>query len=631
MPVVRKLVAVVFADVVGYSRLMERDEAGTHERLRSLNNELITPKIAEHGGRTVKTSGDGMLLEFPSATSALRCAIEVQREMGVRNLYLAPEGQIEFRIGINLGDIIVEGDDILGDGVNVAARLEALAEPGGICVASAVREQVHEDLDVEFVDAGEQQVKNISKPIHVYRVALGRGLDSKPVMSAAAAAPRSKSPSSRRMLVAVGALVLLGAGLVAAWRMMQPGAALEPMAGAVPLRSVMIVPFTAAPGDPALAAAAAQLSADVTRALGDSMRNVRVVPPSAAEAYAGKTADAKVVGREANVRFLVEGDVRPADAQVAFTLRLTDTRDGRQLENTRKVVDRAQLGDTEALVRQLTSAARRIVTDAIWRDVAARGSTAASAQDLVDRAMRVSFPDPVEDARETRRLADAAIKLDPNLARAWTMRANASFDLYYFDFSVDRAALIADADADSLRAVTLDSRDAMGWGARAGALRIRGNLEAAFAANDRAQELDPTRFGTLLDRGWYYLDAGKPAETLKVVAKVRSEIGMLNPQTALEACMAHVLLRAYEEAIAECERVETDWDNWYRHANLAAAYAMRGDGAKAAQAKDRLLKAVPTFAIARYEARFHPSLTPEAKALDKSHFFAGLRKAGVPE
>ena len=174
MSVSRRLVAVVVADVAGYSRLMERDEAGTHERLRALHSELIAPKIAEHGGRTVKTSGDGMLLEFASATSALRCAVEIQREMGVRNLYVAPDERIEFRIGINLGDIIIEGDDIIGDGVNVAARLEALAQPGGICVASAIWEQVHEDLGVEFVDSGEQHVKNISKPIRVFRVALGK-------------------------------------------------------------------------------------------------------------------------------------------------------------------------------------------------------------------------------------------------------------------------------------------------------------------------------------------------------------------------------------------------------------------------------------------------------------------------
>ena len=138
MPVRRKLVAVVMADVVGYSRLMERDEAGTHERLRRVRDEVVDPKIAEHGGRIVHTAGDGLLIEFPSATSALRCCVEIQRDLGARNLYVAPDERIQFRIGINLGDIIVEGTDIIGDGVNVAARLETLAEPGGICVASAV-------------------------------------------------------------------------------------------------------------------------------------------------------------------------------------------------------------------------------------------------------------------------------------------------------------------------------------------------------------------------------------------------------------------------------------------------------------------------------------------------------------
>src|SRR5215472_10814848 len=175
MPVTRKLIAVVVADVVGYSRHTERDETGTHERLKHLRDDLIDPKIAEQHGRIVNTAGDGLVLEFPSATSALRCAVEIQREMGARNLFIAPDERIEYRIGINLGDIIVDGSDIIGDGVNVAARLETLAEPGGICVASAVREQIHEDLGVEFLDSGEQHVKNISKPIHVFSVALRKG------------------------------------------------------------------------------------------------------------------------------------------------------------------------------------------------------------------------------------------------------------------------------------------------------------------------------------------------------------------------------------------------------------------------------------------------------------------------
>ena len=175
-PVARRLAAIVIADVVGYTRLMESDEAGTHARLREIRDNVTDPRIAEFGGRIVKTAGDGMLVEFPSATAALRCAVDVQREMGHRNLYVADDAKIEFRFGINLGDILIDGDDIAGDGVNVTSRLETLAEPGGICIGSTVYEQVHGDPGFGFVDMGEQQVKNIARPIRAYRVTLGKGV-----------------------------------------------------------------------------------------------------------------------------------------------------------------------------------------------------------------------------------------------------------------------------------------------------------------------------------------------------------------------------------------------------------------------------------------------------------------------
>src|SRR5690242_6444361 len=168
MPPVRRLTAILAADVAGYSRLMGADEEGTHERLRAHLRELIEPKIAEHRGRVVKNTGDGLLAEFPSVVDAVRCGVEVQRGMAERNAPLPAEQRVEFRIGINLGDVIAESDDIFGDGVNIAARLEALAEPGGICVSRVVRDQVRDRLDYAFEDLGEQQVKNIARPVRVY-------------------------------------------------------------------------------------------------------------------------------------------------------------------------------------------------------------------------------------------------------------------------------------------------------------------------------------------------------------------------------------------------------------------------------------------------------------------------------
>src|SRR5690349_7768150 len=170
MSPVRRLTAILAADVAGYSRLMGVDEEGTHDRLRAHLGELVNPKIAQHRGRIVKNTGDGFLAEFASVVDAVRCAVEVQRGMVERNGATPPEKRIEFRIGVNLGDVIAEGEDIFGDGVNVAARLEALAEPGGICISRVVRDQVRDKLDFAFEDMGEQQVKNIARPMRVYRV-----------------------------------------------------------------------------------------------------------------------------------------------------------------------------------------------------------------------------------------------------------------------------------------------------------------------------------------------------------------------------------------------------------------------------------------------------------------------------
>src|SRR5580692_167035 len=191
MASVRRLTAILAADVAGYSRLMGADEEGTHERLKAHLRELIDPKIAEHRGRIVKNTGDGFLAEFQSVVDAARCAVEVQRGMIERNAGTPPEEQIEFRIGINLGDVIVEEHDIFGDGVNVAARLEALAEPGGISVSRVVRDQVRDRLDCTFEDLGEQQVKNITRPVRVYRV---RDRDPDPAIPAEKAATGPSQP-----------------------------------------------------------------------------------------------------------------------------------------------------------------------------------------------------------------------------------------------------------------------------------------------------------------------------------------------------------------------------------------------------------------------------------------------------
>src|SRR5580700_9113462 len=196
----RRLTAILAADVAGYSRLMEADEEGTHERLKGHFEQLIYPKIDAHRGRTVKTTGDGLLVEFASVVDAVRCAAEIQRGMGERNSEVPVERRIEFRTGINIGDVIIDGDDIFGDGVNIAARLEGIAEPGGICVSRVVRDQVRDKLDFAFDDLGEQSLKNIARPVRAYRVRLAVA-EGMPTISSVETTPALALPDKPSLAV----------------------------------------------------------------------------------------------------------------------------------------------------------------------------------------------------------------------------------------------------------------------------------------------------------------------------------------------------------------------------------------------------------------------------------------------
>ena len=287
----RRLAAILAADVAGYSRLMGVDEEGTLARLKALRRELADPKIKEHHGRIVKTTGDGLLLEFASVVDAVRCAVEVQREMAERNSDLPPDGRIEFRMGINLGDIIKDGRDIYGDGVNIAARLEALAEPGGICVSRVVRDQVRDKLTFSFEDMGEQQVKNIARPIRVHRILLGE--------------------QSGRSEVAAGV------------------AANSPLT--LPDKpSIAVLPFQNMSGDPEQEYFADGMVEEIITAL-SRIRWLFVIARNSSFTYKGQSVDVKQIGRELGVRYVLEGSVRKGGNRVRITAQLIETLSGAHL------------------------------------------------------------------------------------------------------------------------------------------------------------------------------------------------------------------------------------------------------------------------------------------------------------
>jgi TolB-like protein/class 3 adenylate cyclase len=282
-PVERRLAAILAADVAGYSRLMWVNEEGTHERLGVLRRELLDPKITEHHGRVVKNTGDGFLADFSSVVDAVRCAVDMQRGMADRNADIPTEGRIEFRIGINLGDVIVEEGDIFGDGVNVAARLEALAELGGICVSRVVRDQVRDKLDFAFEDLGEHQVKNIARPVRVYRVG---------------------DTSTEKLSI------------------------LWPQPLPLPDKpSLAVLPFDNMSGDPEQEYFADGMVEEIITAL-SRIRWLFVIARNSSFVYKGRAVDVKQVGRELGVRHVLEGGVRKAANRVRITTQLIDASTG---------------------------------------------------------------------------------------------------------------------------------------------------------------------------------------------------------------------------------------------------------------------------------------------------------------
>ena len=346
----RRLAAIVSADVVGYSLLMGRDDSATLAGLKAHRRELIDPKIAEYGGRIVKTTGDGLLLEFPSVVDAVRCAVDVQRGMAERNAGVPAEQRIEFRIGINVGDIIIDGDDIFGDGVNVAARLQTLADPGGICVSRVVRDQVLDKLSFAFEDLGAQEVKNIARPVEVYRVDLGTRALQTPTRGRRRWQRLTRALGWRWFAAGVLALGLAG---IAVWTLPQfwKTAARRTASAVLDRRSC---PSRAAGGTPADEQFAEALTNDLTMALGRS-RLAPVVSHSLAVTYKGKAIDARAVGRELNVRYLVEGEVRRAGERIVVNTQLIDAGNATQLWSDRLEVDPAQpTQDAAGLVALLT-------------------------------------------------------------------------------------------------------------------------------------------------------------------------------------------------------------------------------------------------------------------------------------
>ncbi|TMJ78652.1 MAG: adenylate/guanylate cyclase domain-containing protein [Alphaproteobacteria bacterium] len=462
----RKLAAILAADVVGYSRLTGVDEEGTLKRLRKLRRDLINPAVSLHRGRIVKTTGDGILIEFPSVVEAVRCALHFQRGMDSRNSDVPTEQRIEFRVGINLGDVVIEGEDLLGDGVNVAARLEAISEPGGICISDAAYHQVCDKVDVDFEDAGEQQLKNIARPVRIYRARLDRRLaQAKPAL------PLPDKPS------------------------------------------IAVLPFQNMSGDPEQEYFADGIVDDIITAL-TRMRWLFIIARNSSFTYKGRAVDVKQVGRELGVRYVLEGGVRKSANRIRITTQLIDATTGAHIWAERYDRDLTDIFAVQDEITECVAAAIEPELLKIEGCVAIARTENLSAWDTVRQGMWHFHQVRRENAFRARELFREAIKLDPKLPEAHLWLGRISGSLLAYGWSSDRTADLREGTEAALKAVQLDERNPYAQYALAITSVWAGALERATRAAETAIALSPSFALGHLALGLARLSAGKAAEAI---------------------------------------------------------------------------------------------------------------------
>ena len=480
----RRLAAILAADVAGYSGLMGADEEGTHERLKAHLRELVEPKIGEHRGRTVKSTGDGFLAEFVSVVDAVRCAAELQRGMAGRNADIPEDKRIAFRVGINLGDVIADNDDIFGDGVNVAARLEALAEPGGICVSRVVRDQVRDRFPYAFEDMGEQSVKNIARPVRVFALR-PEAIADLPATSVPVAAPhRRRSALTAISAAAAGVLLIVAAS---AWWLLptirpSPTPAVAATALIVqplvaPRMSIVVLPFTNLSSDPDQQYFADGITEDVTTDL-SRISHMFVISRNTAFTYKNKPVNAKQIARELGVRYVLEGSVQRSGSKVRVTAQLIDAETDAHLWAER--FDR-DTGDLLALQNEITGRIAVALNLELTGREAARPTNNPDALDYILRG-RAAYWKPAsrEQRTETIGLFEHALALDPDSVEAESSLANELAARVMDGWSDSAAADIARAEELVARALATSPRNALAHYTKGAVLRVQGRCEEAI-------------------------------------------------------------------------------------------------------------------------------------------------------
>jgi adenylate cyclase len=582
----RRLAAIVSADVAGYSWLMGRDESGTLAALKALRQEVVDPAIASHGGRIVKTTGDGLLLEFPSVVNAVRCALEVQTAMADRTAGIAEDRRIAFRIGINLGDIIVEGDDIFGDGVNIAARLQEIAPPGGICISSRVHDDVRDRLDTAFDDGGTQTLKNIVRPVQLWRWQPGMTAPLKPA----------------------------------------------PVSTALPLPdkpSIAVLPFNNMSGDPEQEYFVDGLVEDIITGL-SRFKSLFVIARNSTFTYKGKPVDIRQIGRELGVRYVLEGSVRKATNRLRISGQLIDASTGRHLwadhfdgllEDIFELQDQVTASVVGAIAPKLEQAE---IERAMHKP-----TESLDAYDCFLQGMAHYHLFTKDSLLEARRLFRRAADLDPTYAAAYGFGVWCIIVCQTNNWLADPPHDVAEGVRLARRAVAAGMDDPIALvSGGTGLAYLAGELESGIAYVDRAIVLNPNLALAWSVSGWGRSYLGDHADAIvRLERAIRlSPLDLLAYHFYTGMGWAHLFAGHYDEASSWARKAALENPQWASTATVEAiAFALSGKIVEAREALARMLAITPDVRLSQKTA------AAWRRAEDRALYIEGLRRAGLPE
>ncbi len=622
----RHLAAILAADIVGYSRLMGADETDAFERLNAHLDNLIKPQIADHGGRIVKLMGDGILAEFSSVVEAVECAIEIQQGMKKRNAGFTAETAMLLRIGINLGDVIMQDGDIFGDGVNVAARLEALAPAGGVCISRAARDQVQDKLSYALNDLGEHKVKNIARPVHAFQVVWDGSAPKRP--------PALRKPGALQIPVVLAAGAVLAVAIVglAFWQFAPgqpdtPSAPVVKTAASTDVPSLAVLPFDNLSSDPEQAFFADGLTEDLITDL-SKISGLFVIARNSVFTYKGKAVNVQQVSRELNVGYVLEGSVRRAGNKVRINAQLIDGSTGHHVWAERFDRDQSDIfAMQDEVISKITSALAVKLTDSEAARLARIPTSNLEAYDLYLQAEAIFEENPQAIAKALRLYA-AAIERDPAFAEAHAGYARAALTVWLGDYNNILPGAVARKRAYDAagKALKLDGDNARAYAVLSLIQLVGGRRDQAVASARQAIALNPNDSHARANLAVILAYAGQ-LDQAKIAVEAALERDP-SPDAAILQSAGTVYYWAGEyvraiEYLSKASQLSPNGETISEF--LAAAYAHNGDDKRASERIDHLRQTFPHVSLAYFEQFYQNTL----RETDRKHHVDALKRAGL--